>query len=216
MIYITKDNISVIAENISNSLSKFTHSNLAHIQKTIVNQFGYKDWFSFKQSQKKKNNNLFHIFTLDEIMKLLMTNYDMLMLGHIKFKDKSEHIPTKLTNMVQQYSLDKTKTFSDFVNYVSKNDIPHFNKKRLDMLSYIEKNDFIFFDMAWFNQWEYDKQSTANVLNSQLINNIPFSFYSLFNDRKYLEYFFQSHFRNHNIKMSITEFFKVKVQLSVT
>lgn len=208
MIYITKDNISIVAENISNSLSKFNHCNLALIQKTIVNQFGYKDWFSFKQSQKKKKNNLFHIFTLDEIMKLLMTNYDMLMLGHIKFKDKSEHIPTKLTNMVQQYSLDKTKTFSDFVNYVSKNDIPHFNKKRLDMLSYIEKNDFIFFDMAWFNQWGYDKQSTANVLNSQLINNIPFSFYSLFNDRKYLEYFFQSHFRNHNIKMSITEFFK--------
>ena len=100
MIYITKDNISVVSENISNSLSQLSTYNLAQIQKSIVNQFGYKDWFSFKQSQKKKNNNnLFHIFTLDEIMKLLMTNYDMLMLGIIKFEDKTEHIPTKLTTI---------------------------------------------------------------------------------------------------------------------
>jgi hypothetical protein len=209
MIYITKDNISVVSENISNSLSQLSTYNLAQIQKSIVNQFGYKDWFSFKQSQKKKNNNnLFHIFTLDEIMKLLITNYDMLMLGIIKFEDKTEHIPTKLTNIVQQYSLDKTKTFSNFVNYVSKNNIPHFNQKRLDMLSYIENNDFIFFNMEWFNQWGYGEKSTANVLNSQLINNIPLAFYSLFNHKKYLEYFHQAHFINQNIKMSITEFLK--------
>lgn len=208
MIYITKDNISIVAENISNSISQFNNCNLAQIQKTIVNQFGYKDWFSFKQSQKKKNNNLFHIFTLDEIMELLITSHDKIILGTLQFENKSEYILAKLTNIVQQYSLDKTKTFSDFVDYVSKNNILHFNKKRLDMLSYIEKHNFVFFDIAWFNQWGYNRQSTANVLNSQLIYNIPFAFYSLFNDKKYLEYFFQSHFHNQNIKMSITEFFK--------
>lgn len=210
MIYITKDNISIVAENISNSLSKFNHCNLALIQKTIVNQFGYKDWFSFKQSQKKKKNNLFHIFTLKEIMELLITSqsHDTTILGTLHIENKPEDISTKLTNIVQQYSLDKTKTFSEFVNYVSKNNILHFNKKRLDMLSYIENNDFIFFNMAWFNEWGYEKYSKANVLNSELKNSIPFAFYSLFNEKEYLEYFAKSHFRNHNIKMSITEFLK--------
>lgn len=177
MICIDQNNINKISENIFNNISKNKAKTLSSIQKCIVNQLGYKDWFSYQRYLKNNSINILSVLNSDEIINIIS--------------------PYMTTDNDYYHNL------KEIINNYKKNNIPlidilkisNKNKyliedKRVNFLNYIEYNNFNFFDYKWFNYITDMKAQNRKIkLHSYLIFNISLSSYSIFNDKLYLDYF---------------------------
>lgn len=196
MICINQNNLDKISENIFNSINVNKVKKLSSIQKIIVNQLGYKDWFSYQRYLKNNSKNILSVFNADEIINIISpymtTDNDY----YHKLKDLINHY------IKNNISLIDILKISDKSKYLIED-------KRVNFLNYIECNNFNFFDYKWFNYITDMKAQNCKVkLHSYLIFNVSLSSYSLFNDKSYLDYFTDNLYFTSESSFTVIDFLK--------
>lgn len=177
MICIDQNNIDKISENIFNNITTNKAKTLSSIQKCIVNQLGYKDWFSYQKYLKNNSTNILSVLNADEIINIISP---YMTTDNDYYHNLKDVINNYKKNNISLIEILKISNKSKYL----------IEDKRVNFLNYIQYNNFNFFDYKWFNYITDMKGQNRKIkLHSYLIFNVSLSSYSIFNDKLYLDYF---------------------------